>query len=1397
MPSTAPSSLASVALGSRIGGRYTVIEQLGSGGMGVVYRVHDNASNERVALKQLQSNQSGARRRKVEALFEREYHTLSRLKHPCIIDVYDYGVSEVGPYYTMELLDGGDLHDAAPVPWREACRHLCDIASSLALLHAHRLVHRDITPRNVRLTLLGRAKLIDFGALTAFGTAADVVGTPLCMAPEVLYRAAVDQRTDLYALGVVAYYLFTGRHAFLARAIEDLPEAWKYSAVPPSVLRPEIPVELDHLVRALTSPDPLSRPLHAAQVIDALCSISGFDVGDYELAVDSFLESVKLVGRDDEQRWLGECVEDTLARRGASVLVSGDAGIGKTRLLREVGLDAQLRGLLVLQADAQATSGYFGVVVALAMDLLDRGGRLAREALQRHAGVLMQLSPRLHERIGDAVVEPLPPNAVEQRARFHVALRAWFVEVAQQRALLMLVDNLQSADESSATLLAALGQDAASSQLLIVNALRTQEVVWAQQPVQLVVDRAAHLELEPLSADACVELVGSLFGDVDNCRRVSKLLYDKSGGNPQHCMELAQLLVRKQLARCVSGTWVLASRVSSHDLPDRLEDVYQAKLANLPQGARALAEALCLHPKPVPIDHCIALADEGAEAGAHAALDTLLSEQILSCSDGMYRFMQDGLRTQLLSNLSEARARQLHCRAAKLLQGSDDLELRMQRGWHLLSAGEEEAGADLLAATSRAFIYASSAREESQSVIAALRAALEVYERRGRTPHQRAGLLFPLILLCYYTPDSSLILKYAGHALQVGREISCLGFALGLAPRLGKKRALELGLRRAQQRFAREQKRRGLQMTLQQAIAGYCSIVPASLGAFGCHYDTHGADRLAVFAEPLCLFGEGQLPAVMYRWMQAQLCFTNGLESDGFQLMQQVLVQLDHPDVVKALGDAHHRSLRGGALFMLGLASCYRGSPQARTIADEMDALGMRLWSMTADQVRLLHHVFRGETERARHYRQRVERSAMQGGPTWHTEMFWPAAMLHTDVLCDDRIAVRRACQHLDRIAATVPSFAVPAAAARAAYASMRGDHREALSLYEAVLEQLPPRRSVDWLPHRGHFARALNRAGEHARAKQLLIETLAHVGDAERATRVLCFEPRRQLAIAEAALGEVSTAMLLLEAMLQEYRPDDNPLLLGVLHHTRAQLAFQAEMQSVFEDNLVLADMYFRATGNPMLVAQASALRQRATASSVLSMGLRPNMTTVREPNSELVNTRGGYSLAALVAAPDRQRYALDLLIDCTGARGGRLYLLAGEHLQLVASSTVDAPARELEHQLLREIRRQQRMLDAMDEPDGQTEIFDSMSAPTARYSEPAELRTDPPSVRGSSRGHRSSRAPSRYGTHHLAVLSRREAFRSTVVGGLVLLLERGARVDIDVQLLDAVADAIVACEA
>jgi len=163
--------------------RYRVEGTVGRGSAATVYRVWDKGKNRSVALKRLNNRNRAGYQRRV-ALFQQEYYTLVDLAHPFIIEVYDYGLVEDDPYYTMELLEGEELGRMAPMPWQRACGLLRDVASSLAIIHSRRMVHRDLSTRNVRCNKSGRAKLIDFGALVSMGAVRDVVGTAAFMAPE-------------------------------------------------------------------------------------------------------------------------------------------------------------------------------------------------------------------------------------------------------------------------------------------------------------------------------------------------------------------------------------------------------------------------------------------------------------------------------------------------------------------------------------------------------------------------------------------------------------------------------------------------------------------------------------------------------------------------------------------------------------------------------------------------------------------------------------------------------------------------------------------------------------------------------------------------------------------------------------------------------------------------------------------------------------------------------------------------------------------------------------------------------------------------------------------------------------------------------------------------------------
>jgi serine/threonine protein kinase len=142
-------------------------------------------------------------------------------------------------------------------------------------LHSRRLVHRDVSPRNVRCTRDGHAKLIDFGAMVPMGIGGQLVGTPPFVAPEVVHGSTLDARCDLYSLGATFYFALTGRLAYPAQNFNQLLESWSNKPVRPSQIVADIPAALDQLVISLISLEPARRPRSAFEVMQRMAAIAG------------------------------------------------------------------------------------------------------------------------------------------------------------------------------------------------------------------------------------------------------------------------------------------------------------------------------------------------------------------------------------------------------------------------------------------------------------------------------------------------------------------------------------------------------------------------------------------------------------------------------------------------------------------------------------------------------------------------------------------------------------------------------------------------------------------------------------------------------------------------------------------------------------------------------------------------------------------------------------------------------------------------------------------------------------------------------------------------------------------------------------------------------------------
>ena len=253
--------------------RYEVLESLGEGGMGLVYRVRDRETAEILALKLLRPEI--ARDPSMMERFKDEIRLARRITHKNICRIYDFNRVDDLAYITMELVDGESLRAYLKRAGKLSPERVIDLARQIAAglgeAHAQGVVHRDLKPENVILARDGLVKLMDFGIARALGgnatTAQIVIGTPGYMAPEQSQGKAVDQRTDLYALGLILYECLTGRRAFAgATPVEVALKQIKERPVPPRQLLSATPPHLEAIVMRCLEKEPSRRFASAAEL---------------------------------------------------------------------------------------------------------------------------------------------------------------------------------------------------------------------------------------------------------------------------------------------------------------------------------------------------------------------------------------------------------------------------------------------------------------------------------------------------------------------------------------------------------------------------------------------------------------------------------------------------------------------------------------------------------------------------------------------------------------------------------------------------------------------------------------------------------------------------------------------------------------------------------------------------------------------------------------------------------------------------------------------------------------------------------------------------------------------------------------------------------------------------
>jgi hypothetical protein len=537
--------------------RYRLDQILGQGGMGTVYKGEDELLKRTIAIKLLSAKGLGT---EGKARMLREAQSAALLNHPNIVTVYDAGEDmldvESGktPFVVMELIDGQNLAEKPPEDLDQTLDIAVQLCSALAHAHKNDIIHRDLKPENVLLTEDGVAKLVDFGLarsltsrLTTEGT---IAGTLSYMAPELALGQAFDGRVDLYSLGVMLYELTTGQLPFTADDPVSVITQHLYApVVPPRAHKADLPAALDILIVKLLSKNPDDRPADAGEVLAQLKRIRPEDEASEQegqlTLLDRFVRG-RLVSREDELAEARALWRRSMAGEGQMLLISGEPGIGKTRLTRELVTQVEVSGGLALIGECYAEGGGpYAPFAQIVRRSLSDGQTFAGELPDHIMADLLNLSPNLWSRYPDVQKNPTLDPQLEQQRLFENMVG--FCQIISQRApLLIVIDDAHWADSGSLSMLRYLARRVARNPFMIVATYREVELDENLPFNQVLVDisrerLASRVKLSRFSKNETENLLATLFAEEITPGFLDGI-YRETEGNPFFVEEVCKAL---------------------------------------------------------------------------------------------------------------------------------------------------------------------------------------------------------------------------------------------------------------------------------------------------------------------------------------------------------------------------------------------------------------------------------------------------------------------------------------------------------------------------------------------------------------------------------------------------------------------------------------------------------------------------------------------------------------------------------------------------------------------------------------------------------------------------------------------------------------------------------------
>jgi phosphoribosyl 1,2-cyclic phosphodiesterase/tetratricopeptide (TPR) repeat protein/anti-anti-sigma regulatory factor len=717
--------------GQLIGNRYRIEAKLGESDLGLIFRAVDTRLDRVVVIKVLSPSLSQA----VTQRLQRQAQKMAGLQAPNIVTLFDSDEDRGLTYLVMEyvgtqtlrhlLAQGNSGRAGTPFAIAEG------ILRALEYAHSRGVTHGTLKPENILIA--GDVKITDFGLrwaeegrplIDAPPLVNTVIGSPYYLAPEQILGQPATVRTDLYALGVILYELFTGQRPFEGDGHEVLEHHLHRPPTPPRELRPELSRSLEYLILKLLAKEPEQRYADALEVRRVLLSLE--NAATPETVAHFRREGNRVfVGRDAQLQRLLRLWNLAQHGQGQLVMIAGEAGIGKTRLCEELAAHVQSRsngrGATILMGRCSELEGHYPYqpFVEIGREYLTRTPLVEVEAqLGDSAAVLGALLPEVYERL-PALTPPLPLEPERERQRLLHSLTRFVGQASAARPWLLILDDIHWVDPASLELLHYLARHVTTMPVLILGTYRDVELE-NDHPLRELMRSISrypiyqHVALDRLGQEGVSQLLEGIWHQ-DVPPEWSAAIYQRTGGNPFYVEEVTKELVDEAVITLHEGSWYFPPMVSV-SLPQSVRDIVLRRVSRLSAPAQEMLRLAAVIGREFHFDHLLAVS-EGNEDELLHNLDEALGRDLIReiGPEALLAFSHDEIHQVIYEALRATRRRTLHRRVGVILEQRltsnarlSQAQLAQQLAYHFIQADDAE----------KAFAYSLLAAQHARSLSA-------------------------------------------------------------------------------------------------------------------------------------------------------------------------------------------------------------------------------------------------------------------------------------------------------------------------------------------------------------------------------------------------------------------------------------------------------------------------------------------------------------------------------------------------------------------------------------------------------------------------------------------------------------------------------------------------------